>query len=181
MGVRGAWLAVAASGFVLAPAIGMTSASAAWQFTVGSDPFSDLPMVTAEVETDAGDHLSIACDENKALVTVFSPAREIRAEDFEVRYRVDGHPPVVSGLEWVDLNGRARAVLVSKTSLFGDRSQAEQVEEFRQLGRELIAGVTLVIEAGGEFASFSLARSAEALEAVLSACEVTLEAPAESG
>ena len=92
-----------------------------------------------------------------------------------MRYRVDANPVVVSGLEWANFNGRARAILVSTTSLFGDRSLAEQVEEFRILGRQLIAGGRLVIEAGGETAVFGLARSGEALDAVFAACEVTLD------
>lgn len=155
--------------------------AASWEVTVGTDPFSDQPIATAEVASDDGDHLSITCDENKELVTVFSPVREIRAEEFEVRYRVDDNPPVASTLEWSGLNGRARAVVVSTKSLFGDRSQADHVDEFRVFGRQLIAGSKLVIEAGGEFAEFGLARSGAAMEAVLSACEVTLDPPAESG
>lgn len=165
-------------GLVGALAIGLAAVpalAAGWQLVQGVDPFSDLPVATAEVMSDHGDRLAITCDENKALVTVFSPAREIRAEEFEVRYRVDENPVVVSGLEWENVNGRARATLVSKTSLFGDRSQAEQVEEFQLLSQQLILGVRLVIEAGGELATFGLARSGMTLEAVLAACEVAQE------
>lgn len=150
-------------------------AAGPWVLDDSHDPFSDQRVVRAIGQTDAGDELSVTCDENLALVTVFEPAREIRGEELTVRYRVDDNPPVDSVLAWENFNGRARAVLVSKTSLFGDRSLSEQVDEFRLFGAQLMAGGRVVLEAGGEQAVFRLTRSGAALDAVFAACEIALE------
>ena len=174
----------ALAGVAGAGLVGLTTAAGwaaePWQLEDGPDPFSDLRVVRASAATDAGDAISVTCqrepdDENLALVTVFAPAREIRADEFTVRYRIDDNEPVVSGLAWENFNGRARSVLGSSDSLFGELSQTELIEEFRLFGEQLMAGGELVIEADGERATFRLTRSGTAMEAVMAACEGALE------
>ena len=168
-------LALGAAVAMTVAALDDAAAAGPWQLEDELDPFSDMRVVRASVTADTGDTLSVTCDENLALVTVFEPARAIRGEEPAVRYRIDDNPPVESSLAWENFNGRARAVLVSTTSLFGDRSQSEQVDEFRMFGAQLMAGARLVLEAGGEQATFQLTRSGAALEAVFAGCEIALE------
>ena len=74
-----ALLAVAAV-LAAAPAV-----AAPWVLDDGLDPFSDQRVVRAAARNDVGDAVSVTCDENLALVTVFAPAREIRAGTVTVK------------------------------------------------------------------------------------------------
>ena len=157
---------------LVGPLLFALSAEAAWQVVESEDAFTDAPVVTAGVVTPHDDRLSVQCDGALAIVLVYGPGTPLRAEEVVVRYRVDKEPPVESGLEWENHNGRARVSLATKKSLFGEGGQEE---ELLNLLQALIRGGSFVIEADGEQTQFSLRGSEQALSAVLSHCGVEIE------
>lgn len=148
------------------------AAQAGWQIIENEDAFTDQQVVTAVADTVDDDRLSVECSGTNAIVLVYGPGTPLRADEVAVRYRVDKEPPVDSALEWENHNGRARASLVRKRSLFGEGGQDE---ELLNLLRALIKGGNFAIEANGERTRFSLQGSKEALLTVLGQCGIEID------
>lgn len=146
-----------------------------WSVDQGFDEFTDRPVVTASVESDAGDNLVIRCTEEKVLHSIYEPQKALQSEELSVRYRIDKLDVVDSALSWENQNGRVLTALTTRKSLFkNELSEAEQGEFFSML-EGLMNGTRFVIEAGGERASFSLSGSGRAIGDALSACDVLVD------
>lgn len=146
-----------------------------WSVDQGFDEFTDLPVVTASVESSKGDHLVIRCTEEKVLHSIYEPQKALQSPEPSVRYRIDKLDVVDSALSWENQNGRVLTALTTRKSLFKNELSEAERGEFLSLLEGLMTGVRFVIEAGGERASFSLNGSDRAIGEALSACDVLFE------
>ncbi len=146
-----------------------------WSVDEGVDEFTDLPVVTASVESDGGDQLVIRCTEEKVLYSIYEPQQALLSQELSVRYRIDKLDVVDSTLSWENRNGRALTALTTRKSLFKNELSESERSELFSLLEGLMNGTRFVIEADGERASFSLSGSGKAVGDALSACDVLFE------
>lgn len=171
--IRTAWLAGAV---VVGVSLQVHGARAdRWSVDEGFDEFTDLPVVTASVDSDDSDRLVIRCTEEKVLHFLYEPRKVLQSQELSVRYRIDKLDVVDSALGWENKSGRALTALTTRKSLFKNELSEADRSEFFSLLEGLMSGTRFVIEADGERASFSLRGSGKVIGDALTACDVLLE------
>ena len=171
------WIRLGAVGLLSAILVAAPANADQWKVVEKVDEFTDLPVVTASVESEEGDSLVVRCTDEKVLHAIYAPSGMLEAEELVVRYRVDRSDVVDSALVWEKKKGQALTALTTRKSLFKNELSEPEREEFVTLLGALMVGTRFVIEADGERAAFSLTGSGKAIGDALVACDVLVDEP----